>query len=111
MQPVLEVQMDKKLDQLSRRMGHATSRRQALKIFGAGLVGSALLPRAASAAPRTCVTCVCGVGRPCNPKTTQCTEQRNFPSPQLACEEACRQAGFFFCGGFTQSHCPQGCPA
>ena len=105
--------MERKIDGLSRRVAQATTRRQAFKIFGAGLAGTTFagLAASASAAPRTCVTCVCGVGKPCNPKSTQCTEQRSFPSPQLACEEACRQSGFFFCGGFTQSHCPRGCPA
>ena len=102
--------MEKMLDRLSRGMASATTRRQALKIMGAGLAGSALFAGSASAAPQTCVNCVCGVGKPCNPKSTQCTSTKNFPSPELACQNACRQAGFFFCGGFTQFHCPQGCP-
>jgi hypothetical protein len=100
--------MDKMLDQLSRRMGHATSRRQALKIFGAGLAGSALLASPASAAPRTCVTCICGVGRPCNPKSTTCTEVREFPAEQ-ACSEACARQNQQLCGLGNTFHCPRGC--
>lgn len=105
--------MKDQFDRLSTSLAQGVSRRQAIKVFAAAVAGTgfAALVGKAEAAPRTCVTCVCGVGRPCNPKTTQCTEQRAFPSPELACEEACRQAGFFFCGGFTQSHCPRGCPA
>jgi len=104
--------MDKKVEELSRRMGHATSRRQALKILGVGLVGSGFLARSASAAPRTCATCQCGVGRPCNVKQTFCVEVgRGFPSAQDQCSARCTQAGFKFCGAGTQFHCPQGCPA
>ena len=105
--------MDKNLDQLSRRMGTATSRRQALKIFGAGLAGtagSALFARSAMAAPRTCVTCICGTGRPCNPKSTTCTEVRGFSAEQ-SCTAACESAGQRLCGLGNSFHCPQGCPA
>jgi len=106
--------MSDMLDQVSKGMAKATSRRQALKIFGAGLATTAIgsvFASGAAAAPRTCLTCVCGVGRPCNPKTTVCTEQRAFPSPAAACGAACTQAGFKFCGGVTQFHCPHGCAA
>jgi hypothetical protein len=106
----MEMEMEGKLDQLSRRMSQATSRRQALKIMGAGLAGSALFARSASAAPRTCVTCICGTGRPCNPKSTTCTEVRAFPAEQ-ACAEACAQKNQNLCGLGNTFHCPQGCPA
>ena len=102
--------MEKMLDRMSRGMAQATSRRQALKIFGAGLAGSALLAQTASAAPQTCLTCACGVGKPCNTKSSVCTTAKAFPSPEAACTAACNQAGFKFCGGVTQTHCPQGCP-
>jgi hypothetical protein len=106
----LEIEMESKLEQLSRRMGQATSRRQALKIMGAGLAGSALFARSASAAPRTCVTCICGTGRPCNPKSTTCTEVRGFSAEQ-SCTQACERAGQRLCGLGNSFHCPQGCPA
>ncbi len=105
--------MEEQFDRLARRLAEGKrSRRQALKLMGAAVGGTAmaLFTGRASAAPRTCLTCVCGVGRPCNPKTTVCTEQRAFPSPEAACGEACTQAGFKFCGGVTQFHCPHGCP-
>lgn len=101
--------MERKLDDLSRRMGKATSRRQALKIMGAGLVGSALFARSASAAPQTCVTCVCGTGKPCNPKSTTCTTVRGFPAEQ-SCQQACARRGQNLCSTGTAFHCPQGCP-
>ena len=102
--------MERKLEQLSRRMGQATSRRQALKIMGAGLAGSALFARSASAAPRTCVTCICGTGRPCNPKSTTCTEVRGF-SAEESCTQACASKGQNLCGLGNSFHCPQGCAA
>jgi hypothetical protein len=98
---------DRKLEELSRRIGQATSRRQALKIFGAGLVGSGVLARSAYADPRTCATCQCRVGQPCNVKTTFCVEVgRGFPSAQDQCWARSTQAGFKFCGAGTQLHCP-----
>jgi hypothetical protein len=101
------------LDHVSKGMAKATSRRQALKVLGAGLattaVGSAFAS-SAIAAPQTCLTCACGVGKPCNTKSTVCTTQKSFPTPEAACGAACTQAGFKFCGGVTQFHCPHGCP-
>jgi hypothetical protein len=102
--------MEKMLDSLSRRMGRATSRRQALKVFGAGLAGSALLARPAFADPQTCVTCICGVGKPCNPKSTTCTTTRGFPAQQ-ACSQACAAKNQSLCGLGNTFHCPRGCPA
>jgi hypothetical protein len=105
-------EMDRKLDELSRRMGQATSRRQALKILGAGLLGSGLLAHSAYGAPRTCATCTCGVGRPCNPKQQFCVEVgRGFPTAEDQCSALCEQQGFKFCGAGNQFHCPQGCPS
>ena len=102
------------LDRVSVGMAKATSRRQALKLFGAGLAATAagsVFASSASAAPQTCLTCACGVGKPCNTKSTVCTTQKQFPTPEAACGAACTQAWFKFCGGVTQFHCPQGCPA
>src|SRR5436189_6475191 len=107
------LQMSDTLDRVSKEMAKTTSRRQALKIFGAGLataaVGSIFASNAA-AAPQTCLTCTCGVGKPCNPKSTVCTTQKAFPTPAAACSTACKSAGFKFCGGVQQFHCPHGCP-
>jgi hypothetical protein len=102
------------LDQLSKDMANATSRRQALKIFGAGVATSAIgsaFASSASAAPQECLICACGVGRPCNVKSTVCTTQKQFPTPDAACGAACKSAGFKFCGGVVQVHCPHGCPS
>jgi hypothetical protein len=107
-------EMEKKLDQLSRSMAGATSRRQALKIMGAGIAGSALFAKAASAAPQTCITCSCGTGRPCNVKETICEVRRTFESEVQQCTEACSRANLNFCGSFQAFHCPHGtadCPA
>jgi hypothetical protein len=56
------------------------------------------------------VTCICGTGRPCNPKSTTCTEVRAFPAEQ-ACSEACAQRNQNLCGLGNTFHCPHGCPA
>jgi hypothetical protein len=104
--------MEKMLDAVSRRMGEATSRRQAMKIFGAGLFGSAVLARPAFAAPQTCVTCSCGTGNPCNVKSTTCTVVRAFESEVTACQGACAKKSQQFCGQAQAFHCPggKGCP-
>jgi hypothetical protein len=108
-----ELSMGDMLDQVSKGMAKATSRRQALKLFGAGLattaVGSAFAS-SAIAAPQTCVTCICGVGQPCNPKSTTCTEVKAFPADQ-ACAQACAAKNQSLCGMGTTFHCPQGCPS
>jgi len=105
--------MRDRLEVVSREMTKARSRREAFKIFGAGLLGASAvgaMAGTASAAPRTCLTCACGVGRPCNVKSQVCTEQRAFPNPAAACTAVCEQGGFKFCGGVVQTHCPRGCP-
>ena len=105
----------KDLDALAKGLAEERiSRGKALKRMGAALVGGLLASvpmTAAFAAPRICLTCACGVGRPCNVREQRCTTQRGFPSPEAACEAECRQAGFKFCGGVVQTHCPRGCPA
>jgi hypothetical protein len=104
--------MDEIFDRVSKGMARATSRRQALKLFGAGLAGTtfAALAGTAAAAPASCVTCICGVGRPCNPKSTTCTTTRGFPSAEAACQGACAAQNQDFCGAGNQFHCPKGCP-
>jgi hypothetical protein len=103
----------KDLDALAKGLAEEQiSRGAALKRVGAALVGGLLasIPVAAFAAPRTCATCSCGTGRPCNEKATFCVEVgRGFPSAQDQCSARCTQAGFKFCGAGTQFHCPQGC--
>ena len=99
-------------DALTRRASTSLTRRQTL--FGlATAFGSALFALAgrgtAFAAPQTCVTCVCGVGNPCNPKSTTCTELRGFPADQ-SCETACQRNGQHLCSAGTAFHCPKGCP-
>lgn len=102
--------MEKLLDRMSRGMAQATTRRQALKAMGAGLAGSALFASTAGAAPRTCVTCSCGTGNPCNVKSTQCTVVRAFEDDITACQQACAKKNQDFCGPFQAFHCPHGCP-
>ena len=104
--------MERMIDGLSRRMAQATPRRHAFKILGAGVAGTTFAGMAgsASAAPQTCVTCICGTGRPCNPKSTTCTEVRAFPA-ETACQEACERRGQRLCGLGNTFHCPRGCPA
>jgi hypothetical protein len=66
--------------------------------------------KVSAAAPQTCVTCQCGVGRPCNVKEETCTVLgQQFPSPEDACTDVCTRHGFKFCGAGTQYHCPRGC--
>jgi hypothetical protein len=104
--------MEERLERLSRGMAGAKSRRQALKIFGAGLLGTSLaggVAGSALAAPKTCVTCICGTGRPCNPKSTTCTLVRGFPAEQ-ACQLECERKGQRLCGVGNSFHCPRGCP-
>jgi hypothetical protein len=105
----------KDLDALAKELAEERiSRGRALKRMGAALLGGLLASvpmTAAFAAPRICLTCACGVGRPCNTKSQVCTEQRGFPSRDAACAAACNRAGFKFCGGVVQTHCPKGCPA
>ena len=87
------------------------SRGRALKLFAAGLAATAfagLKTRTASAAPQTCVVCVCGTGRTCNPKTTTCERVRSFPEDET-CEQACERRGQRLCSAGNAFHCPQGC--
>jgi hypothetical protein len=103
--------MEERIDRLSRELAEGMSRRKALGLMGAAVGGTfALMTGRAQAAPRTCVTCAFGTGRPCNVKRTECTELRGFPSPEEACAPL-TQPGEKFCGAGTQFHCPQGCPA
>jgi hypothetical protein len=99
-------------DRLSKGLAEGMSRGRALKMFGAGLAGTMLagLMGTAKAAPQTCVTCICGTGRPCNPKSTTCAEVRAFPAEQ-ACSEACARQNQNLCGLGNTFHCPHGCPA
>ena len=102
--------MQESFDRLARSLAEPKSRRQALKLMGAAVGGStlAMLTGRASAAPQTCVTCVCGTGRPCNPKSSVCTEVRGFPAEQT-CQQACQKQGQNLCSTGTAFHCPHGC--
>ena len=102
--------MENRFDELSKSLAQGISRRQAVKLFAAGLAGAlfAALTGKAQADPQTCVTCVCGVGNPCNPKSTTCAELREFPVG-TTCQQACAKQNQTFCGGATKFHCPHGC--
>jgi len=102
--------MRDEFDNLSKRLARGMSRRQAMKLFLSGVAGTALaaLAGTADAAPKTCVTCVCGTGKPCNPKSTTCTEIRGFPADQT-CQEACARKGQNLCSAGNAFHCPKGC--
>jgi hypothetical protein len=96
---------DNNFDALSKLAATSVSRRDTLRGL-AGVLGGALLAtlggsRALAADPQLC--CICGVGRPCNPK--QCFQLTGFPGTGV-CEAACGKRGV--CSEF---HCPKGCPA
>ena len=103
--------MDDRFDNLAKGLAKGMPRRRALRLMaasiGAGVI--ALLPGTAGAAPQTCVTCVCGTGRPCNPKSTTCAEVRGFPAEQT-CEQACAKQNLHLCSAGNAFHCPHGCP-
>jgi hypothetical protein len=98
--------MENRFDELSKALAQGISRRQAVKLFTAGLAGAvfAALTGKAEAAPRTCRSCVCGVGQPCNPKETRCA------GPGQTCQQICAQQHLSACGPGSTFHCPQGCP-
>ena len=104
-----------RFDRIAKSLRDGASRRRILKALTATVAGGTVVAigsRPASADPRTCATCTCGVGRPCNPKQQFCVEVgRGFPSAEDQCSDQCAQAGFKFCGAGTQFHCPRGCPA
>jgi hypothetical protein len=100
-------------DAFTKMLATGDSRRRAFKTIGSAAAAGALGLFGASRAyadPRTCVTCICGVGRPCNPKSTTCTEVRGFSAEQ-ACTEACERANQDLCGMGNAFHCPHGCPS
>jgi hypothetical protein len=101
----------KQFDSIVKSFGTAASRRRVLRGATAAALGAlGLGVGRAAAAPQICVSCVCGVGKPCNVKGGPiCSTTRGFPSPERACQVACEQQGFKFCGGVTQFHCPRGC--
>ena len=103
--------MDDRFDNLAKGLAKGMPRRRALRLMAAsiGAATLALLPGTAGAAPRTCVTCVCGTGNPCNPKSTTCTEVRAFP-PETTCEQACAKKNQNLCSAGNSFHCPHGCP-
>jgi hypothetical protein len=108
--------MDSKhFDSFVKSFGTAASRRRVVRGATAAALGAlGLGVGRAAAAPQTCATCICGVGKPCNPKgDDQCiVVGRTFPGTLTQqCTAACDQAGFKFCGFGTQFHCPRGCPA
>src|ERR671933_2849628 len=87
-------------DALTKSTATAVTRRKALLGLAAGLGGAlltAVTGTTALAAPQTCVTCICGVGRPCNPKSTTCTEVRGF-SAEESCTAACARQNQSLCG-------------
>jgi len=100
-------------DALTRIAGKGVTRRDALRGL-ATVLGGALFTLVGSrkgfAAPQTCVTCICGVGNPCNPKSTTCTEIRSFPA-ETACSQACAATNQHLCGLGETFHCPHGCPS
>jgi hypothetical protein len=100
-------------DALTRNVGKSMSRREALRGLFTTLGGALFVLLGAGRAhadPQTCVVCTCGTGRPCNPKSTTCTEVRGFPAEQT-CTQACGRKGQYLCNAGTAYHCPQGCPA
>ena len=100
-------------DKVTKALVTGDSRRRAFKTIGSAAAAGALGLFGIShafAAPQTCVTCICGTGKPCNPKSTTCTEVRAFPA-ETSCQEACQRKGQNLCSVGESFHCPQGCPA
>jgi hypothetical protein len=104
---------DNNFDALSKLAAKSVSRRDTLRGMAAVLGGALLAAvggsRAFAAAPKTCVTCSCGTGRPCNVKESFCQEVRGFSAEQT-CEEACTRENLNLCGAGQAFHCPKGCP-
>jgi hypothetical protein len=96
---------DNSFDALSKMAAKATTRRQTLRglaaVLGGALVATLGGSRALAAAPQLC--CVCGVGRPCNPKN--CVSTHGFPGG-TTCQDICGKKGVC-----DQFHCPSGCPS
>lgn len=104
---------DDRFDALTRTAGKAVTRRQTLQGLFA-VLGGALLTLVgggrAYADPRRCISCTCGVGKPCNVKSTvPCTEISRGFGGNAACEEECAKRGQNRCSTGTAFHCPQGC--
>jgi hypothetical protein len=106
--------MDEQFDQFAKGLAESgMSRRRALKLMGAtvgGAVVAFFTPARAIAAPQTCVTCLCGTGRPCNVKSSVCTVVRGFSAEQ-SCTQACAKKNQNLCGLGESFHCPHGCPS
>ena len=104
---------DDLFDALTKTAGKAMTRRETFRGV-LTILGGALLVlvggRRAYADPQTCVVCICGTGRPCNPKSSTCAEVRAFPA-ETTCEEACAKQGQNLCSAGEAFHCPHGCPA
>ena len=103
---------DRNFDSLAKGLAEErVSRGKALKLVGAAILGGLLasIPGVALAAPQTCVTCTCGTGQPCNPKSTTCAELRAFPA-ETTCSQACAKQNLHLCSAGQAFHCPQGCP-
>jgi hypothetical protein len=101
-------------DALTESTAKSVTRRQTLRGLAAVLGGVLLTGvggRTALADPTECVTCTCGVGHPCNPKSTACTTTQGFPTVGQACTSACAKKNQQFCGGAQEFHCPHGCPS
>lgn len=96
---------DHNFDELAKLSAQSVTRRQTLRglaaMLGGALLASVSAGRAFAAAPQLC--CICGAGKPCNPK--QCFTTAGFPGTGV-CAAACGKRGV--CSEF---HCPQGCPA
>jgi hypothetical protein len=102
-----------RFDSVTKSLAAGVDRRRVIKGLGGSVLGVlslGLARRAVDAAPQTCVTCVCGVGNPCNPRSTTCTEVRGFPAEQT-CAEACERRNQNLCSAGNAFHCPRGCPA
>jgi len=99
-----------RFDEVTKLLAKKPTRRQVVKGLGLAALGGVLSSfGVASADPRTCVTCACGTGKPCNVKSSFCTELRGFP-PGQTCQEACAKQNQKLCGQGQAFHCPKGCP-
>ncbi len=104
---------DTNFDAVTKVFAGGTTRRGALGLVGRAFLASLAVgavtatgSRVANAAPKECLTCCYGTGKPCNENNPHVT---CVCSPATAGCPPPRNPGQPLCGS-TTFHCPRGCP-